>query len=256
MYMRKKKSEYTPMMLLAVRGLNLLGKPFGINPIARPFSNSATGDAAEISSAFDNIYIRQGWQSAESRSGIGSEVNRASGYRIRLENYLTKLGATRIFDAPCGDLNWIAPLATNARWKYIGGDVSAALVHDVRMRYPELDVRHFDICGDAFPAADVWHCRDCLFHLPLKEIRAALERFVESSIPYALLTTHRARLLHRNLDVPVGGFRYLDLQRPPIFLPTPLHYLRDYRRGLDFPRYVGAWRKQDIADALCRWDKV
>jgi hypothetical protein len=246
-------NEPTGVALLAVRGLNLLGKPFGINPVPRAFTNPAAGGTAERSGAFDNIYVRQGWDSAESRSGVGSEVGRTLGYRSRLEDCLRDLEVKTIFDAPCGDLNWIGPLVRDERWTYIGGDISAALVNDLRSRFPDVDTRTFDICNDTFPQADLWHCRDCLFHLPLRDIRAAFERFVQSTIPYALLTTHRSRWLHQNLDVPVGGFRYLDLERAPMALPRPSRYLRDYRLGLDFPRYVGLWRREQIAEALRKW---
>ena len=241
------------LSLLAVRGLNILGKPLGVNPFPRAFSNAATGGAEERNYAFDNIYTRGGWQSVESRSGVGSEVQRAANYRTRLVRALADLRVTSIFDAPCGDLNWMDLVARDARWKYIGGDVSAALVADLSSRFAELDIRHFDICADAFPKADVWHCRDCLFHLPFRDIRQAFERFAESSIPYALLTTHKARLLHRNLDVAVGGFRYLDLERPPFLLPKPILYLKDFRIGLDFPRYVGVWQRDQIVSVLDRW---
>lgn len=246
-------TDPTGLTLLAIRGVNLLGKPFGVNAFPRAFSNAAATDSHERSGAFDNIYVRQGWNSQESRSGVGSEITRAVGYRSRLEHCLVELGIKTIFDAPCGDLNWIDTLAKDHRWTYLGGDISTALVSDLRSRYPALDIRVYDICTDAFPQADLWHCRDCLFHLPLHDIRAALDRFVDSMIPYALLTTHKARLMHRNLDVPIGGFRYIDLERPPISLPRPMQYLKDYRRGLDFPRYVGLWRREQIVHALTGW---
>jgi hypothetical protein len=248
-------SEPTGMALLVIRGLNLLGKPFGINAVPRAFSNPATRAATERSDAFDNIYTLQGWSSAESRSGVGSEVQRALGYRHRLECCLAELGVRTLFDAPCGDLNWIGPLASDQRWEYMGGDISAKLVSDLRSRFANLAVMTFDICRDVFPQADLWHCRDCLFHLPLRDIRAAFESFAQSSIDYALLTTHRTRLIHKNLDVPVGGFRYLDLERPPFSLPRPIRYLRDYRLGLDFPRFVGLWRREQIAQVLDTWPK-
>jgi hypothetical protein len=124
------------------------------------------------------------------------------------------------------------------------------VVEDGRSRHPTLDLRVFDITRDPFPEADVWHCRDCLFHLPFEAIRQALKSFASSSIPFALITSHRARILHRNLDVGFGGFRFLDLQRYPILLPRPLACIPDFAVGSDFPRYVCLWSREQIASTI------
>jgi hypothetical protein len=55
--------------------------------------------------------------------------------------------------------------------------------------HPGLVFIHFDITRDPFPASDVWHCRDCLFHLSFLDIAKALTNFQASAIPYALLTS-------------------------------------------------------------------
>lgn len=235
--------------LIAIRLANALGKPFGIDPCPRSFPNPHTAGLAGRAAAFDRIYRINFWGSRESRSGVGSEAEFTVAYRERLQTALKKLGAKRLFDAPCGDLNWIAVLARDPKIDYLGGDISQTLIADLKERFPDIPVSAFDICSDPFPPADVWHCRDCLFHLPFADIRRALENFAASTIPYALLTTHTARL-HCNPDVTLGGFRYLDLERPPISLPPAERYLKDYRFGRDFPRYVGLWRRETIASTL------
>lgn len=237
--------------LLAVRLANALGKPFGLVPFPRAFPNASVGDA-ERGRVFDQIYRENFWGSGESRSGLGSERGYASAFATRLQDCLTELHARRLFDAPCGDLNWVLPIAQGPTVRYSGGDISASLVAELKRREPELELRQFDICEDSFPDADVWLCRDCLFHLPFADIRRAFENFARSTIPFALLTTHRARML-TNLDVSAGGFRYLDLERAPICLPRAERYLKDFRPGRDFPRYVGLWRRETIAAAVARW---
>ena len=238
----------TGTRLLAIRLANALGKPFGLDPFPRAFPNPAQG-SEDSSAVFDRIYRTNFWASDESRSGLGSEARFAAAYRERLRSCLIDIGAKRLFDAPCGDLNWIAPLARDRAFDYVAGDISTSLIADLKERHPDIDVRICDVCEDPFPQADVWHCRDCLFHLPFVDVRRALENFTRSGIPYALLTTHRARW-HRNLDVTAGGFRYLDLERAPFSLPRAERYLRDFRPGRDFPRYVGLWRREVIAKAL------
>ena len=242
--------EKRDLPLVLVRIANRLGRPFGINPFPRAFPNPTTANIADPAEVFDSIYHSNFWGSGESRSGIGSERDFSLAYVARLQSLIETRELRRIFDAPCGDLNWIADLARDRAIDYAGGDISASLVADLHQRFPDIETRVFDVCSDPFPDADVWHCRDCLFHLPFADIRRALANFVQSSIPHALLTTHRARWLHRNLDVPLGGFRFLDLERPPIGLAEAKEYLPDYRKGSDFPRYVGLWSRAAVARAI------
>lgn len=243
-------SESKGIGLLGRRLVNILGKPFGINPFPRAFPPAAP-KPGNNQIVFDAIYSTNQWGSAESLSGVGSEVGMASRYRERLKRCLLDNGLSSIFDAPCGDLNWILPIATDRRLEYSGGDIAESLIVDLNQRYPDIRVWQFDICTSPFPNADVWHCRDCLFHLPFEDVRRALDNFTRSSIPFALLTTHAVAYM-KNLDIPAGGFRYLDLERPPFSLPKALAYLRDFRTGLDFPRYVGLWSRDQIASASSR----
>ena len=239
--------------MLAKRVANKLGRPFGKNPYPRAFANPLASGKASGGEVFDRVYLENYWGSAQSRSGVGSETTFTENYRKHLQALLVSREYHRLFDAPCGDLNWMRHLIADTGIAYAGGDISALVVEEVRRQYPQIDVRVFDITSDAFPDADVWHCRDCLFHLPFAAIRAALENFVRSQIPFALLTTHKSWLMHRNLDVPMGGFRFLDLQLAPMSLPPALAYLPDYRWGRDFPRYVGLWSREQIAAALADW---
>ena len=233
---------------LARYKLNQVGHPFGLNVFPMVWPPDVRG---ERSSVFDAIFRSNFWGSTESRSGPGSARAYTNAYRPRLVALLRDRGWKTLFDAPCGDLFWMSQLLHEYSISYRGGDISASLVRTVNRTYPDLDVRVFDICRDSFPPADVWHCRDCFFHLPFADIWAALERFVESDVPWALLTSHRARI-HRNLDVAAGGYRLLDLRRPPFSFPPAVEELDDYRPGRSFPRYVGLWSKSTILEALRR----
>lgn len=244
------EDDATGPVMLAKRIVNRLGRPFGINPFPRAFPNPTTAQIIDRADVFDSIYRTNFWGSGESRSGLGSEVDFSNAYLARLRALIEQRGLRRLFDAPCGDLNWSIGLVRDPGIAYAGGDISASLIADLRQQHPEVDLTVFDICTDPFPNADVWHCRDCLFHLPFADIRRALQNFVQSTIPYALLTTHRARWLHRNLDVSLGGFRFLDLERSPISLAEAEEYLPDYRKGSEFPRYVGLWSRAAIAEAI------
>jgi hypothetical protein len=93
------------------------------------------------------------------------------------------------------------------------------------MKYKKLDIRKIDIWVDSFPDVDLWHC--WVFHLPNKDIFAALEIFTRSNVPWALITSHLS-LFHRNLEVAIDGFRLLDMERAPFRLPPR-------RRGIPTP---------------------
>lgn len=202
---------------------------------------------------FDHIHRVNFWGSGESRSGLGSELAFTARYREGLARCLADYGIRSLFDAPCGDLNWMSVFLSECPVTYAGGDISVEVIDQARASYPPQNLFIFDVTTDVFPEADAWHCRDCLFHLPIEAIHKTLANFAASSSEYALITSHRARLFHRNLDVGFGGFRFLDLERSPFFLPQPLERIPDYRCGHDFPRYVCLWSRDQIAQAVSRW---
>ena len=154
-----------------------------------------------------------------------------------------------MFDAPCGDLNWMRLVLDQVDIDYTGGDISPSIIELNRSRFPGRAFTVFDITRDDFPAVDVWHCRDCLFHLSYADIRAALRNFTRSSIPYALITSHRG--LIRNVDIETGGWRYLSLTRYPFNFAEPESALTDHLPG-DLPQIVGLWSRETIRECLDR----
>lgn len=238
--------------MIIKRVVNRLGRPFGVNPFPRAFQNPIERQVGSAAALFDEIYRINYWSSSESHSGLGSELVYTRDYRLGLASCLSGRGIESIFDAPCGDLNWMSNFLVEHPIAYAGGDISSEVVARAKTNHPALELRVFDITIDPFPEADLWHCRDCLFHLPFEAIHQALANFVASGIGHALITSHRARIMHRNLDVGFGGFRFLDLERAPFFLPSPVARIADYKRGHDFPRYVCLWSRDQIADALVR----
>lgn len=226
-------------------------RPFGLSLISftrlgavppLPFAEAAK-------SKFDQIATGNLWGSTESLSGAGSEVARTERYRAALIRFVRESGFRSMLDAPCGDLNWMQLALEQLEIDYVGGDISPSLIEMNRRRFPELQFIEIDITSDPFPAADVWHCRDCLFHLSYRDVDLALRNFVRSEIPYALITNHRG--LIRNMDIETGGWRYIDLRRAPFNLPAPETMLDDYNPG-DLPRYVGLWTREQIQQALSR----
>lgn len=236
---------------MAIMVADRITRPFGLSLISFSHLGAIPPAPRESSSRskFDQIATANLWGSPESLSGSGSEVARTSRYRQALVRTIWGECFGTLFDAPCGDLNWMPLVLEEVDVDYIGGDISPALVERNRQRYPNLKFVEFDITSDPFPKADVWHCRDCLFHLSYRDIELALRNFAASDIPYALITSHSGMI--RNVDVESGGWRYIDLRGPPFNLPAPREWLADYQFG-DLPRFVGLWSRDQIKLALSR----
>lgn len=239
--------------LLVKRVLNRIGRPFGVNPFPRAFPNPLADRSDSAATVFDEIHRVNFWGSKESCSGLGSELAFTASYREGLARCLAAHGIQSLFDAPCGDLNWMSVFLSEHPVAYAGGDISAEVIARARATHSSQNLGVFDVTVDAFPEADAWHCRDCFFHLPFESIRRALRNFAASGIGHALITSHRARILHRNLDVGFGGLRFLYLEWAPFFLPPPVTRIPDYLLGHEFPRYVSLWSRQQIAQAVAGW---
>lgn len=236
-------------MNLFARIANRLGRRWGIRPYPWKIELElpVIGQSSKI--VFDTIHEKNYWGSSESLSGGGSTVARTSSYAGGLARLIEARQWNSLFDAPCGDLNWMKALIDKSAISYSGGDISEHAIEAALARSPELDVRLFDIRSDRFPKVDVWHCRDCLFHLSFDDGLAALRNFARSDVEWALLTTNTARWLE-NLDIKTGGWRLLDLERAPFNLPAPEFRIADYPKATEFPRYVGLWHRSAIAGAV------
>jgi hypothetical protein len=202
-------------------------------------------------SAFQQIYDENRWLSCESRSGRGSTLAYTKPLRKSLAKYLRRLNVTVFLDAPCGDFNWMRQVELPAGTSYIGGDIVAQLIEDLERVHgaPTRSFRRLDIVEGPLPRADLWLCRDVLFHLPNKDVITVLANFANSEIPYLLTTTYT--FPKRNEDVRPGGFRFINLQLPPFLLPPPLSRIVDFVAP-EPPRYLGLWSRDQVKSALER----
>ncbi len=205
----------------------------------------------ERADAFEEIFANNKWGNAESKSGGGSTLAFTAPLRSELEQLLVKLKVRTFLDAPCGDFNWMSKVNFPAEMKYLGRDIVPALIEDTRARHaaPQRDFGVLDIVTDDLPKADLWLCRDVLFHLSNDEIIAVLRNFVRSEIPWLLTTTFD--FVNENRDVRAGGFRFLNLGAAPFFLPPPARKIADYIVP-EPPRYLGLWSREAVAQALAK----
>lgn len=170
---------------------------------------------------FGEIFRHNAWGDAESVSGPGSTRARGAAFSAELIALLHGLDVQVLLDAPCGDFNWIAPVA-DAVPRYVGVDVVPELVAANERRHASARRRFAcaDLARDPLPRADVILCRDCLVHFADRDVWRAIENFRRSGARYLLTTTFVAR--GRNPGIRTGGWQPLDLEAPPFGFPRPL----------------------------------
>lgn len=154
-----------------------------------------------------------------------------------------------LLDAPCGDFNWMQHVRLPENCRYVGGDIVAPLVAKLQAQYegPERQFRIIDIVEEELPQADLWLCRDVLFHLPTADAVKTLKNFARSRVSYLLTTTYDFQQV--NADVGPGGFRYVNLRKPPFSLPPPEHKIADFVAPAP-PRYLALWSRAQVAAAM------
>jgi hypothetical protein len=201
---------------------------------------------------FVEIYERNLWESAESRSGIGSEAIATENIRRHLPVILERFSIRSILDAPCGDFNWMRLVALPAGVSYVGWDIVPQVIDANRGKYA--DAQHefavSNMLSDPFPRVDLMMCRDCLFHFSHADIRRTLQNFVAADIPFLFTTTHSGRDESTNTDIETGYFRRIDLFCAPFSFPAdPLYRVEDFAPG-HLAREMCLWDRSQVQTAL------
>lgn len=209
--------------------------------------------ASDHREVFNEIYKLNWWGNNESISGVGSTLEYTRNLRIQLPVLFDKFKIESVFDAPCGDFNWMKHVISRSDGiKYIGGDIVQELVRINSLKYKSKNISfiNFDIVNDTFPKVDLWICRDCFFHLPSDMILKSLLLFLESNSSYMLSTTHKNYDFFRNKDIKPGGFRFIDLFTEPYFFPANVLYRFDDWLSPEPEREMCMWSREQIDIAV------
>ena len=208
---------------------------------------------------FSKIYKINGyWGSTESASGPGSTLDYTAKLRQHLPQLFKDFSITSIYDAPCGDFNWMKSVIQQSEITYCGADIIPAMINKLQRQYgtPKVSFKSADITLDKFPKVDLWLCRDCLFHLSNRDIILALRNFLASGMPLVLTTTHLNTGVFENVDIRTGGFRLIDLFSPPYFFPQEvLARIPDWIEPWP-PREMCLWTREQVARAVQRMEAV
>lgn len=196
---------------------------------------------------FAQIFLGGGWGEEASVSGRGSTLEHTTTIRTRLPELLRTFHIRTFLDLPCGDFHWVNHVDLG-EVAYVGGDI----VKDLAERNNRLYANnrrtfvHVDLIGDQLPPADMLMCRDCLPHLPTREIRRAIANIKRSGIRYLLTSTYPDCRV--NEDIPMGKFRRVNLELKPFSFPPPLELLND-SDGVYTDKSLGLWTVADLPDA-------
>ena len=198
---------------------------------------------------FSSYFESNAWADAESRSGVGSNLASTELISRSLPELLRRLGVRTFLDAPCGDLYWMRQVVDAVDVRYIGGDIVPELIAklEAEISDPKYTFQVLDIVSGDLPKADLWLSRDCFIHLPHAMVRQALGNFYRSGIPYLLASQYD--FPRANADIPLGGFRCINLRRAPFNLPAPREELFDFHFPSP-PRQLALWYRDQIPEDL------
>jgi hypothetical protein len=197
---------------------------------------------------FARIFTSNLW-TADSPSGLGSELSATAGVRDQLPALLMALGAKSLLDLPCGDFGWLSTVPLDL--DYVGGDIVPALVEANTARYATAGSRRrfvtLDLTSDPLPRADVVLCRDCLVHLSFAHIAQAFANLRRSGSTWLLTTTFLEHDV--NVDIESGDWRMLNLMHAPFNLPAPEMVVVEgcvESEGAYADKALGVWRISDL----------
>lgn len=199
---------------------------------------------------FTTIYHRNSWGNDESRSGRGSTKERGAAFADDLIVVLREIDARILVDAPCGDFNWMQPVADSVE-QYVGVDVVRELVIRNQRLFssPSRKFVHADITTEVVPSGDVIFCRDCLVHFSDPDVWSTVASFRRSGARFLITTTftdHRG-----NSPISTGGWRPLNLEAPPFSFPPPIVRIDErclHSGGIYRDKQLGVWEMSALPD--------
>jgi SAM-dependent methyltransferase len=197
---------------------------------------------------FSEYYSNNYWDNEDSRSGPGSDIKQTQKLIDDLPGILKKYQIKSMMDAPCGDFFWMKHVDLNGI-DYLGTDIVDELIKRNNNKFgkPGIHFKVIDLIDDTIPKVDLIFCRDLLVHLPDHKVSKVLKNFVASGSSYLLTTDFKGDF--KNIDIAMGDWRPLNLEKAPFNLPAPLYkYQEDSTLGQGkYPdKYLSLWKLSDL----------
>lgn len=222
----------------------------------RELFESRVLSAQNIEERFTEIYKMNYWGSHESVSGYGSTLENTENIRALLPELFRKFNIRSVFDAPCGDFNWMSYVLEESEISYTGGDIVRPLVEQLNAQHGNSRIKfvHVDLTDGEFPHADMMICRDCFLHLSFRDTKKVLQNFIGSGIPLLLTTTYVNNGQFANRDIATGDARGIDL------FAAPYNFDKDVLFRIEDPktptpvREMCLWTREQISLAVRQFE--
>lgn len=162
---------------------------------------------------FEKIYDKNKWLFG---SGEGSLAKYTKKYRVFLENFLVTHQIKSVLDFGCGDWQFSKFVDWNGI-KYHGVDIVKSIIDNNQKKY-QTDLIKFSVIDSEYQpeAADLFIAKDVFQHWSNEKIKRFLPNL--KKYKYVLMTNCGDLPQFRNVEIPDGGFRTLDLSAPPFSL--------------------------------------
>lgn len=165
---------------------------------------------------FKNIYEKNLWGEG---SGPGSTMNATNKYRKLLNVILRKYKIKSVVDFGCGDWKFSQFINWNGI-NYHGFDVVDHVVQENKKKFKRENINFsVPIDNNELPSADLIIVKDVLQHWDNRSIFEFIP--VLRKYKYALITNYYDAT-HVNTDIPIGGWRAIDLSKKPFGLNAKL----------------------------------
>ncbi|MEM1183213.1 MAG: class I SAM-dependent methyltransferase [Acidobacteriota bacterium] len=202
-----------------------------------------------MADVFIDIYRKNAWGDSASVSGPGSTVARAAAFIDDLVALLHEYKIRSLLDAPCGDGQWIGPVA-DAVERYVGLDIVPELIAELNRRPKAGPQRRYgvgDLTRDPLPTVDLILCRDCLVHFSFADVARAVANMKRSGSRYLLTTTFEDR--EQNPEIETGAWRPLNFCAAPFHLPEPVATVDEkclHTGGIYRDKRLGLWPLESV----------
>jgi hypothetical protein len=181
-----------------------------------------------LEQTFTEIYRSSLWGSKESRSGPTSTLDRTTKLREYLPTLFKTLEISSLFDAGCGDWNWMRSVNLSGI-RYIGADIVTPLIETLQTTYTSSNV-HFqkmDILAEPPETADLWLLRDVANLYTWSEIDTLIEKFLDSGSKFLAITNIEIETSEQPSDSETPSWRPVDFFKEPFAFPQPILRLDD-----------------------------